>query len=170
MIRSLAGVTPTLAPGAWVAPSADVIGDVILAAGASVWFGAVIRGDNGPISIGDRANIQDGAVLHADPGFPLSIGADVTIGHRAVVHGCTVGEGALIGMGAIVLNGAAIGPGCLVGAGALVTEGKRFEPGQLILGAPAKAVRPLREDERAGLLRSAAGYVERTKRYAAGLT
>jgi carbonic anhydrase/acetyltransferase-like protein (isoleucine patch superfamily) len=160
---------PTLGAGVWVAPSADVIGDAVLAAGASVWFGAVVRGDNGLIAIGARSNVQDGAVLHSDPGFPLVIGADVTIGHRAVVHGCTIGDGALIGMGAIVLNGASIGAGCLIGAGALVTERKIFAPGQLIVGAPARAVRALSMAEREQLLASAAGYAARARHYTAEL-
>ena len=166
----LGDVQPSLAPGAWAAPSADLIGDVRLGARASVWFGAVVRADNTPIVLGVESNIQDGAVCHSDPGVPLTIGREVTIGHQAILHGCTVGDRALIGMGARVLNGAVIGDDCLVGAGALVTEGKRFEAGMLIIGVPAKAARPLTPEEIAGLARSAAGYVAKAARYAAGLT
>ena len=163
------GAQPSLAAGAWAAPSADLIGDVRLAEGSSVWFGAVIRADNTPILIGARSNLQDGAIGHSDPGFPLTIGANVTVGHQAILHGCTIGDGALVGMGARVLNGAMIGERCLVGAGALVTEGKRFEPGQLIVGSPARAVRALRDEELAALELSALHYAEKAARYAAGL-
>ncbi len=160
---------PTLSEGAWAAPSADLIGDVRLGAGASVWFGAVIRADNTPIIIGDATNIQDGAVGHSDPGAPLTIGARVTVGHQAILHGCTVRNGALIGMGARVLNGAVIGERCLVGAGALVTEGKMFEPQMLIVGSPARAIRALTEQEVAALAVSAAHYAAKAAHYAAGL-
>ena len=160
---------PQLDPAAWVAPSADLIGDVRLAARASVWFGAVIRADNTPILIGEESNVQDGAVCHSDPGAPLVIGARVTVGHQAILHGCTVGAGALVGMGARILNGAVIAERCLVGAGALVTEGKAFEPGYLILGSPARAVRPLTDAELAALAVSAAHYAEKAARYAASL-
>ncbi len=163
------GSAPLIGEGAWVAPSADLIGDVRLGRGASVWFGAVIRADNTPILIGDGSNVQDGAIGHSDPGVPLTIGARVTVGHQAILHGCTIGDGALIGMGARVLNRAVIGAGCLVGAGALVTEGKIFEPGMLIVGSPARGVRALSEDERHALLGSAAQYAEKAARYAAGL-
>jgi len=166
---ALDGTAPTLAPDAWIAPSADVIGDVRLGAGASVWFGATIRADNTPILIGAGTNIQEGATLHSDPGIPLTIGARCTVGHRAIVHGCTIGDEVLVGMGAISLNGAVIGDGCLIGAGALVTEGKRFEPGQLILGSPARAVRPLDDAARAALRVSAEHYVARARRFAGGL-
>ncbi|WP_375242860.1 gamma carbonic anhydrase family protein [Sphingomonas parapaucimobilis] len=161
---------PIVHDTAWIAPSADVIGEVVLGEQVSLWFGAVIRADNGPVQVGARTNIQDGAVLHSDPGSPLTIGADCTVGHRAILHGCTVGEGCLIGMGAIVLNDAVIGAGSLVGAGALVTEGKAFPPGSLIVGAPARAVRALDPDQIARLRASAAGYAERGRLYAAGLT
>jgi carbonic anhydrase/acetyltransferase-like protein (isoleucine patch superfamily) len=160
---------PQLGSGAWVAPSADLIGDVRLAARASVWFGAVIRADNTPILVGEESNIQDGAVCHSDPGAPLTIGPRVTVGHQAILHGCTVGAGALIGMGARVLNGAVIGERCLVGAGALVTEGKAFEPGYLIVGSPARAVRLLTESELAALTVSAAHYAQKAARYAVEL-
>jgi carbonic anhydrase/acetyltransferase-like protein (isoleucine patch superfamily) len=161
---------PTLGPGAWAAPSADLIGDVRLGARASVWFGAVIRADNTPILLGEESNFQDGAIGHSDPDAPLTIGARVTVGHQAILHGCTVGEGALIGMGARILNGALIGAGCIVGAGALVTEGKTYKPGMLIVGSPARVVRALTEQEQQMLLLSAAHYAEKAARYAAGLT
>ncbi len=160
---------PNLAPGAWVAPSADLIGDVRVGERASVWFGAIIRADNTPISVGADSNIQDGAVCHSDPGAPLTIGAGVTVGHQAILHGCTVGDGALIGMGARVLNGAVIGARCLVGAGALVTEGKIFEPGKLIVGSPARAIRALSDGEMAALAVSAAHYALKAADFAANL-
>lgn len=163
------GIAPTIGAGAWAAPSADLIGDVRLGEGASVWFAAVIRADNTPIEVGPKSNIQDGAIGHSDPGFPLTIGAGVTVGHQAILHGCTIGAGALIGMGAKILNGATIGAGCLVGAGALVTEGKSFEAGMLIVGVPARVVRPLTEQELAGLQFSAEHYAEKAARYARSL-
>ena len=168
-LYEIEGCAPLIGEGAWVAPSADLIGDVRLGRSASVWFGAVIRADNTPIVIGAQSNVQDGAIGHSDPGAPLTIGARVTVGHQAILHGCTIGDGALIGMGARVLNWAVIGAGCLVGAGALVTEGKIFEPGMLIVGSPARAVRALSEDEQGALLVSAAHYAEKSARYAAGL-
>ena len=168
-LYALDDVTPTLSEGAWVAPSADLIGDVRLGTRASVWFGAVIRADNTPILIGDEANVQDGAVGHSDPGAPLTIGARVTVGHQAILHGCIIGEGSLIGMGAQILNGAVIGPNCLVGANALVTESKVFEAGMLIVGSPARAVRALTEQEVAALALSAAHYAEKAAHYAAAL-
>ncbi|QIK96664.1 gamma carbonic anhydrase family protein [Sphingomonas sp. HDW15A] len=163
-------VAPTLGPGAWAAPSADLIGDVRLGEGASVWFGAVIRADNTRIEVGAKSNIQDGAIGHSDPGSPLTIGAGVTVGHQAILHGCTIGAGALIGMGATILNGATIGERCLVGAGALVTEGKSFEAGMLIVGVPARVVRLLTEQELAGLQLSAEHYAEKAARYARSLS
>ena len=166
---ALADAVPDLASDCWVAPSADVIGAVRLGAGASIWFGAVVRADNGEIVIGDRSNIQDGAVLHSDPHAPLTLGQDCTIGHRAVLHGCTIGDRVLIGMGATVLNHAVIAEDCVVGAGALVTEGKTFPPRSLIVGAPARAVKTLSEEQLAGLKISAAVYVEKAKRYADAL-
>ncbi len=160
---------PTLGEGSWAAPSADLIGDVRLAARASIWFGAVIRADNTPILIGEESNIQDGAVGHSDPGAPLTIGARVTIGHQAIIHGCTISDDCLIGMGARILNGAVLGPECLVGAGALITEGKQFDGGSLIVGVPARVVRPLTDEEKAAIRVSAAHYAEKAARYAAGL-
>jgi carbonic anhydrase/acetyltransferase-like protein (isoleucine patch superfamily) len=168
-LYALDDVSPAIDSQAWVAPSADLIGDVRLARGASVWFAAVIRADNTPILVGECSNIQDGAVGHSDPGAPLVIGSRVTVGHQAILHGCTVGEGALIGMGARVLNGAVIGANCLVGAGALVTEGKTFQPGMLIVGSPARAVRPLGEAEIEALALSAAHYAEKARQYAVRL-
>jgi carbonic anhydrase/acetyltransferase-like protein (isoleucine patch superfamily) len=162
-------VQPTLGEGAWAAPSADLIGDVRLKPRASIWFGAVIRADNTPILIGEESNIQDGAIGHSDPGAPLTIGARVTIGHQAIVHGCTISDDCLIGMGARILNGAVLGPECLVGAGALITEGKHFEAGTLIVGVPARVVRPLIDEEKAAIRVSAAHYAEKAVRYASSL-
>ena len=167
MLYALGDLAPSLAEGAWAAPSADLIGDVRLGKRASVWFGAVIRADNTPILIGDESNIQDGAVGHSDPDAPLTIGRGVTVGHQAILHGCTIGDGCLIGMGARVLNGAVLGANCLVGAGALVTEGKVFEAGTLIVGSPARAIRPLSEEQIALLALSAAHYAEKAADYAA---
>ncbi|HEX3396036.1 MAG TPA: gamma carbonic anhydrase family protein [Steroidobacteraceae bacterium] len=161
--------SPQIAASAYVAPNAAVIGKVILAEQVSVWFGATLRGDNETIHIGAGGNVQDSAVLHTDPGFPLTVGAHVSIGHQAMMHGCTVGEGSLIGIQAIVLNGAIIGKGCLVGAGALITERKVFADGTLILGAPAKAVRELTAQERENLLKVAANYAERGAYYRSNL-
>lgn len=160
---------PTLGDGSWAAPSADLIGDVRLGRQASVWFGAVIRADNTPILIGEESNIQDGAVGHSDPGSPLTIGARVTVGHQAILHGCTIGDQSLIGMGARILNNAVIGANSLVGAGALVTEGKIFDPGMLIVGTPARAIRALTDDEIAALALSAAHYAQKADHYAQGL-
>ncbi len=156
---------PEVAASAYVAPSAAVIGKVILAEHATVWFGATLRGDNETISIGAGSNVQDSAVLHTDPGFPLTVGAGASIGHQAMMHGCTLGAGSLIGIQAIVLNGAVIGEGCLVGAGALITEGKVFADGSLIYGAPAKLVRQLTAQERENLLEVAANYAARGAYY-----
>jgi len=168
-LYAFGGKAPQIATDAWVAPSAELIADVHLAAGASIWFGAVVRADNTPIRIGARSNVQEGAVLHSDPGAPLTIGEEVTVGHRAVLHGCTIGDGTLVGMGAIILNRAVIGPECLVGAGALVTEGKAFPAGHLIVGSPARAVRPLDEAQRAMLRASAALYAAKQREFAEGL-
>ncbi|MBB4000071.1 gamma carbonic anhydrase family protein [Aureimonas pseudogalii] len=153
----------------FVAPDAHVVGRVRLGAEVGIWFGAVLRGDVEDIVVGARSNIQDGAVLHADAGFPLVIGEGCTIGHRAIVHGCTIGANSLIGMGATVLNGARIGRDCLVGAGALVTEGKTFPDGSLILGVPAKVVRALDAAAIEGLRRSAEHYVANARRFRNGL-
>jgi carbonic anhydrase/acetyltransferase-like protein (isoleucine patch superfamily) len=163
------GLEPQVADDAWIAPSADVIGDARLGALASVWFNAVIRGDNTPILVGARSNIQDGAMLHSDEGVPLTIGEDVTVGHHAILHGCTIGDRVLIGMGAKILNRAVIGEDCLVGAGALVTEGKEFPPGYLIVGSPAKAIRPLDDTTKTMLKLSADHYVAKQRAFAAGL-
>ena len=168
-LYSLRNLTPQVASGAWVAPSADLIGDVRLGARASVWFGAVIRADNTPIIIGEDSNIQDGAVCHSDEGFPLTIGSRVTVGHQAILHGCSISDDCLVGMGARILNGALIEPECIVGAGALVTEGKTFARGSLIIGAPARAVRQTTDEERQMLRASAAHYAEKAARYAAEL-
>lgn len=149
----------------WIAPDAHVIGNVIIEEDAAIWFGAVIRGDNDPIRIGARSNIQDNSVLHSDTGSPLTIGTDCTIGHKVILHGCTIGNGVLIGMGSTVLNGAVIGDGCLVGANALVTEGKSFDPGWMILGSPAKAARQIGPENQARMVRGAAGYVANWQRF-----
>ena len=167
MLYSLEGVGPAL-PGlgrVFVAPSANVIGKVRLGEDASVWFGATLRGDNEWITIGDRSNVQENVVMHTDPGCPLNVGADCTIGHGAILHGCMIGDGALIGMGAIILNRARIGRSSIVGANALVTEDKEFPPFSLIVGSPARAVRVLDEKAAAALLRSAASYVARAERF-----
>jgi carbonic anhydrase/acetyltransferase-like protein (isoleucine patch superfamily) len=153
----------------WVAPDAHVVGNVILAEDVGIWFGAAIRGDNDPIRIGARSNIQEGAMLHSDAGFPLTVGADVTVGHHAILHGCTIGDGCLIGMGATVMNGARIGAGSIIGAGALVTEGKEIPERSLVMGAPAKVIRSLDPEMAARLLASAAHYVENARRFAKGL-
>ena len=165
-LYSLANLAPQLGAGAWAAPSADLIGDVRLAPRASVWFGAVVRADNTPIIIGDDSNIQDGSVCHSDAGYPLTIGARVTVGHQAILHGCTIADDCLVGMGARILNGATIASECIVGAGALVTEGKSFPPGSLIVGAPARVVHQLTDAERQLLRASAAHYAEKAARYA----
>ena len=172
MIYALNDLRPTLPEDGdfWVAPGAHVMGDVRLAAGVSVWFGAVLRGDNEPLVIGTGTNIQENCVLHTDMGYPLTIGANCTIGHKAMLHGCTIGEGSLVGMGATVLNGAKVGRGCLIGAGALVTEGKEIPDGSLVMGAPGRVVRQLDADARAKLLDSATRYRANMARFKAGLT
>ncbi len=170
-LYELDGIAPTLpADGsAWIAPGAQVIGRVELAPGVSIWFNAVLRGDNEPMVIGRDTNVQDGCVFHVDPGFPLVIGADVTVGHKAILHGCTVGDGCLIGMGAVVMNGATIGESCLVGANALVPEGKEIPPRSLVLGQPAKVVRAL-DDATVALIREASvRYRARQDQYRKGL-
>ncbi|MFA9217647.1 MAG: gamma carbonic anhydrase family protein [Sphingomonadaceae bacterium] len=160
-IYQLGAHAPEIDASAFVADSANVIGKVTLHAHSSVWFGVTIRGDNERITIGENSNVQESAVLHTDMGYPLTVGKDVTIGHQAMLHGCTIGDGALIGIQAVILNGAKIGNGCLVGAGALVTEGKEFPDNMLIIGSPAKAVRELTPEDTARLRGNAAGYVER---------
>ncbi len=167
-IYELDGVVPQLADSAWVADSAQVMGRVALAEDSSIWFGTVIRGDTESISIGKGSNIQDLSVLHADVGMPLVVGENVTVGHQVMLHGCTVGDGSLIGIGAVVLNGAKIGKHCLVGAGALVTEGKEFPDGSMIIGSPAKVVRQLTPEQIDGLRASAQHYVDNARRYRAG--
>ena len=169
-LYALDGVAPELGDGAWVAPGARLAGRVVLRAGASVWFNAVLRGDNEAIEVGIGSNVQDGCVLHTDRGFPLTIAADCTIGHMAILHGCAIGEGSLVGMGATVLNGARIGRSVLIGAGALITEGKDIPDGVLVVGRPGKAVRDLTDGEIAGLRRSAAGYRANAARFRDGLT
>lgn len=168
-IFAFGDLAPTLGPGAWVAPSADLIGDVRLGARASVWFGAILRGDNTPLILGDDTNFQDGSIGHSDPGFPLTIGARVTVGHQAILHGCTIADDCLIGMGARILNGAMLESECLVGAGALITEGKHFASGSLIVGSPARIVRQLTDEEKHALRASAAHYAEKAARYAEAL-
>ena len=168
-IYELDGVAPRLDASAWVADSAQVMGNVSLGADTSVWFGTVIRGDTESITIGRGSNIQDGSAMHADIGMPIVLGENVTVGHKVMLHGCTIGDDTLIGIGAIVLNGAKIGKNCLVGAGALVTEGKEFPDGSMIIGSPAKAVRQLTPEQIEGLKRSAQHYTENADRYRKGL-
>ena len=167
-IYELDGHTPQLGQNAYVADSAQVIGKVTLEENASVWFGTIIRGDSERIRIGRNSNVQDGSVLHADEGVPLTLGENVSVGHKVMLHGCTVGDGSLIGIGAVVLNHAKIGRNCLVGAGALVTEGKEFPDGSMILGSPAKAVKQLTPEQIAGLQRIAQHYVDNAERYRKG--
>ena len=168
-IYQLDNLVPQIAASAWVAPSATVIGRVVMEEGASVWYGAVLRGDNDLIHIGRNSNIQDGSVLHTDSGMPLTLGDNVTVGHQVMLHGCTVGEGTLIGIQAVVLNGAKIGRHCIVGAGALVTEGKEFPDGSLIVGSPARLVRALGAEQTALLGHLAEHYLAQTKRHRSGL-
>jgi carbonic anhydrase/acetyltransferase-like protein (isoleucine patch superfamily) len=165
----MGGKQPTVSASAFVAPDATLVGDVQLGEHASVWFQAVARGDNEPIRVGARSNVQEGAVLHADPGYPLTIGERVTVGHQAMLHGCSIGDGSLIGIQAVVLNGAKIGKHCLVGAGAIVTERKEFPDRSLILGAPAKVVRELTDQDVAMLEASAADYAKRAALFATEL-
>lgn len=168
-IYELDGVAPVISPSAWVADSAEVIGRVELGEDASIWFQTVVRGDTDHIRIGAGTNIQDASVLHADHGSPLTIGRHVTVGHKVMLHGCTIGDESLIGIGAVVLNGAKIGKNCLVGAGALVTEGKEFPDGSMILGSPAKVVRQLTPEQIEGLRQGARHYVDNARRFKAGL-
>jgi len=168
-VYELDGTQPRVADSAWVADSAQVMGNVVLGEDSSVWFGTVIRGDTEAITVGRGSNIQDASVLHADIGKPLTIGDNVTVGHQVMLHGCTIGDESLIGIGAIVLNGAKIGRHCLVGAGALVTEGKEFPDGSMIIGSPAKAVRQLTPEQIEGLKLSAQHYMDNARRFRAGL-
>jgi carbonic anhydrase/acetyltransferase-like protein (isoleucine patch superfamily) len=164
-LYQLGELKPDVHPSAYVADNATVVGQVHLAENSSVWFGAVVRGDNDTVRIGRGSNVQDNAVLHSDPGFPIEIGRNVTIGHLAMVHGCTVGDGSLIGIGAVILNGATIGQHCIVGAGALVTEGKAFPDHSMILGSPAKVVKSLSPEQVAGLHRAAEVYSDKGRDY-----
>ena len=160
---------PEVADSAWIADNAQVMGAVKVAADASVWFGVTVRGDTESITIGEGSNIQDGSVMHADHGKPLTVGKHVTVGHMVMLHGCTIGDESLIGIGAVVLNGAKIGKNCLVGAGSLVTEGKEFPDGSMIMGSPAKVVRELTAEQIQGLRLSALHYIENARRFKAGL-
>ena len=166
-LLAIDGYTPSLAPDCWAAANATLIGRVRIASQASVWFNAVLRGDQELIDIGERSNVQDGCVLHTDMGFPLTVGPDCTLGHMAMLHGCTIGRNSLIGIGAVVLNGAVIGQNCLIGAKALISERKVIAPGSLVVGAPGKVVRQLTTEEIAGLTASAAHYAANWKRYVA---
>ena len=169
MIYALGDLLPEIDATAWVAPDANVIGKIVLEAESSVWFGSTLRGDNEEIRVGRGSNVQENCVLHTDMGFPLTIGADCTIGHKAILHGCSIGDGSLIGMGAVILNGATIGQGCLIGAGALITEGKVIPDGSLVMGAPGRIIRDLDAAGRARLLKSAEGYRRNAARFRSGL-
>lgn len=169
MIYALDGIAPQIDLNAWIAPSAVLIGKVRIAADASVWFGAVLRGDNEGIEVGQGSNVQENAVLHTDWGYPLTIGAGCTIGHKAMLHGCVIGDNSLIGMGATVLNGAVVGRDCLIGAGALVTENKVIPDGSLVMGVPGRVVRQMDEAAIERLRASAVSYQDNARRFAAGL-
>lgn len=169
MIYALDDFHPEIDPDSWVAPGAHVMGKIALEAGASIWFGAVLRGDNELIRIGQGSNVQENSVLHTDMGYPLTVGKNCTIGHAAILHGCSIGDGSLVGMGATILNGAKIGKGCLIGAGALITEGKEIPDGSLVMGSPGKVVRQLDADGIARLIKSAEGYAANMRRFKAGL-
>jgi len=166
------GVSPTVPVSGqyWVAPNASVIGKVTLGEDVSIWFGAVLRGDNEPITLGDRTNIQEHVMIHTDPKYPCAVGPDCTVGHRVILHGCTLGSGTLVGMGAIVLNGAKIGNNCLIGAGALVSEGKEIPDNSLVMGMPGKVVRDVSDEQIAIIKRGVAGYAAKWKRFQSGLT
>ena len=169
-LYALDGIAPEIAEDTWIAPDANLIGRVIVEEGASVWFCATLRGDNEPITLGAGSNIQENCVLHTDMGYPLTIGAGCTIGHKVMLHGCTIGDNSLIGMGATVLNGAKIGKNCLIGAGALITEGKEIPDGSLVMGVPGKVVRELDAAAIEGLRKSARGYQANMRRFRDGLT
>jgi carbonic anhydrase/acetyltransferase-like protein (isoleucine patch superfamily) len=168
-LYELDGIAPQLAPGAWVADSAEVIGNVKLGENASIWFGAVLRGDNETMTIGRNSNVQDMSMLHSDPGSPLTVGENVTIGHQVMLHGCTIGDNSLIGIQAVVLNNAKIGRNSIVGAGSVVTEGKEFPDNSLIFGSPAKVMRTISDEDAARLRHGSDHYVENAVRYAKGL-
>lgn len=168
-VYELDGISPEIAASAWVADSAQVMGTVNIGDDASIWFGTVVRGDTSSITIGEGSNVQDASVLHADLGMSLVIGRHVTVGHQVMLHGCTIGDESLIGIGAIVLNGAKIGKNCLVGAGALVTEGKEFPDGSMIIGSPARVVKQLTPEQMQGLRQSAQHYIDNAHRFKAGL-
>lgn len=169
MIYALDGHMPQIHPTAWIAPNAVLIGKVVIGPHASIWFGAVLRGDNEVITVGEGSNVQENSVLHTDWGYPLTIGAQCTVGHMAMLHGCVIGDGSLIGMKAALLNGSKIGAGCLIGAASLVTEGKHIPDGALVMGSPGKVVRDLDDAAKARLLASAAGYQANAARFAKGL-
>ncbi len=169
MIYTLYDIAPEIATDTWIAPDANVIGRVVVETGASVWFGCTLRGDNEEIRIGAGSNVQENCVLHTDMGYPLSIGADCTIGHKATLHGCRIGAGSLIGMGATILNGAVIGAGCLIGARALIPEGKVIPDGSLVVGMPGKVIRELDANARAKLITSATQYQQNMRRFRDGL-
>lgn len=166
-LYTLDGIAPET-PGDgdfWIAPDANVIGRVIVCSGASIWFGATLRGDNEPITVGEGSNVQENTVIHTDMGYPATIGRNCTIGHKAMLHGCTIKDGTLIGMGATILNGAVIGEGCIIGAGALIAEGKEIPDGSLVMGMPGKIIRSLDDAARAGILDSAAHYRDRMRHF-----
>lgn len=167
---SLDGISPQIHDDCWVAPDANVIGKIVLEAGSSIWFGATLRGDNEVIHVGAGTNVQENTVMHTDMGYPLTIGEGCTIGHKALLHGCTIGDNTLVGMGAVVLNGAKIGKNCLIGANALITENKEIPDGSLVMGAPGKVVRTLDEAAIEGLRQSALSYQKNMRRFKAGLT
>jgi len=164
-VYRLGDLVPKIDPSAWIADNATIIGNVVLGPGVNIWFGAVLRGDNEPITLGARCNVQEGAVLHTDPGYPLTLAEGVSVGHQAMLHGCNVGAWSLIGIQSVVLNGAAIGARCLVGAAAVVTEGRRFDDATLIVGSPAVAKRALTDEQIAGVVRIAGIYEQRAARY-----
>jgi carbonic anhydrase/acetyltransferase-like protein (isoleucine patch superfamily) len=170
MIYTIGDLKPSyLGDSHWIADSADVIGNIQIGLEVSIWWRAVVRGDNEPIIIGNRTNVQDGCVLHTDPGFPITLGCNVTIGHMCMLHGCDIGDGSLIGIGSIVLNGAKIGKNCLIGANTLITEGKVIPDNSLVMGSPGKVIRELEPEQAMSLERNADGYVERAKKYTQNL-